>query len=135
MYAISAKYAALIGTCDPDTADFTNLGQFDGVTAVAGCGELTFKPGQPGGLWQTIQKGAEDLNKMGYIDENGIPHWTGNVANDSPIQGMAFPPGGKQGSLQSSTAPALRIVPQAAPARTMMKAASSAGGLPSCTGS
>ena len=121
MYAINAEYAEIIGSCDPDEGDFTSLGPIPGVTSIAGCGEFKFDHG-PGNLWKVIQDGASDLNKMGYIDENGIPHWTGNVNSESPIQAMAFEPGGKYGPQQARASTGLR---QAGPAASTVAIASS----------
>lgn len=133
MYAINAEFAEVMGSCDPDSGDFTSIGPIPGVTAEAGCGELTFDNG-PGNLWKTMQEGAQKLNRMGTVDpETGWVTWHGNVDNDSPIQGMAFEPGGLYG-------PSPSISPAISPARRVQARASAnvtsaeLGGLPSCLG-
>lgn len=136
MYAINAEYAEMIGSCDPDEGDFTSLGPIPGVTGIAGCGELKFDHG-PGNLWKVIQDGASDLNKMGYVDESGIPHWTGNVDDESPIQAMAFAPGGLYGPQPVGTSTRFPPVPSPKGAGTasLRSEPASGGGLPACPGS
>jgi hypothetical protein len=132
MYAISAEYAEIIGSCDPDEGDFTSLGPIPGVTSVAGCGELKFDNG-PGNLWKVIQDGAASLNKMGTVDpETGWVTWHGNVANDSPIQAMAFEPGGLYGP--SNSVAAAREKSPAQPVAAARAGGSESSGLPACPG-
>lgn len=132
MYAINAEYAEIVGSCDPDEGDFTSLGPIPGVTAVAGCGELKFDHG-PGNLWKVIQDGTTQLNRMGTVDpETGWVTWHGYVPDESPIQAMAFAPGGLYGPTPGPNVTTARVVPAAA----VSDAAETAGsGLPSCTGS
>ena len=132
MWAIDAEIAEMIGSCDPDEGDFTSLGPLPGFTAVAGCGELKFDPGQPGGLWLSIVEGANYVNSLGTVDpETGLIKWRGSVPDESPIQAIAFDPNApfKTASLSVSSGAALSVAPGA---RDVM-AASASGRLQSCT--
>jgi len=128
MYAIDADMAEIIGSCDPDEGDFTSLGGIDGLPAIAGCAEVKMDdvapPDSPGHLWLSLQRGAEHINSLGSVNEDGSITWHGDVPDESPIQAMAFEPA-------SGPAP-MKVAPHpsaSAAATPVRPAAATAGGL------
>lgn len=95
MYAISPKYAEIIGSCDPNEGDFTSLGPWEGISATTDCGELKFDKG-PGGLWVSLMDAAQEANRWGTVDPNtGWVTWHGFGPKKTATQSIAFEPGGK----------------------------------------
>jgi hypothetical protein len=95
MWAIDARLAELIGSCDPDEGDFTSLGPLESITGIGlvfGCGELKHDP--EGTLYSVIlwRDPAQKLHHALYrIDpQSGAVTEVGEIPTDSPLQAMAF---------------------------------------------
>lgn len=130
MYAISPKYAEIIGSCDADEGNFTSLGPMEGVTAV-GCGELKFDNG-PGNLWLSLMNAAQEANSWGTVDPNtGWVTWHGFGPKQSAIQSVAFEPGGLYGPANATPLEVSPAYPGSSAARAM---APHDGGLMPCPG-
>ena len=105
LYAIDADRAEMIGSCDPDSGSYEPLGKLPQEN-YARCGELMAGPGglpdgtdvpPPGGLWVLAMRGAQYLNSLGTVNDDGSITWHGEVPSESPIQSAVFAEGGLYG--------------------------------------
>lgn len=98
MWAIDAKRAELIGSCDPDEGDFTSLGPLEEIAGggvVFSCGELKFDllgHRYTVLLWQSAHPGAKLRSSLFRTDaETGETTLVeGDIPVDSPIQAIAL---------------------------------------------
>lgn len=98
LWAIDAKLAEVIGSCDPDEGDFTSLGPLEGIAGgavVFFCGELKFAP--TGDIYTVLlwsEHPAAPLRSSGLFRTDAETGETtlveGNIPVESPIQAIAF---------------------------------------------
>jgi hypothetical protein len=95
MWAIDARLAELIGSCDPDEGDFTSLGPLEGITGISivfGCGELKHDP--EGTLYSAnllrLPDGKLKVTLFRFDGQTGEMTTVGDIPTDSPLQAMAF---------------------------------------------
>ena len=94
MWAIDADLAELIGSCNPDEADFVSIAPIP-VFGLAACAEITFDPGE--NLWATMhwrpEEGVELRSSLFHIDpETSEVSFIADLTIESPVQSIAFDP-------------------------------------------
>ncbi|HET8623083.1 MAG TPA: DUF4394 domain-containing protein, partial [Gemmatimonadales bacterium] len=95
LWAIDARLAELIGSCDPDEGDFTSLGPLESITGISlvfGCGELKHDP--EGTLYSAnllrLPDGKLHVTLFRIDPHTGEVTKVGDIPTDSPLQAMAF---------------------------------------------
>ncbi len=140
MWAIDAKLAEVIGSCDPDEGDFTSLGPMEvigGGAVVFSCGELKFNPlgdtytvllwsgGPAAPLRSSLFRTDAETGETTLVE--------GDIPVQSAIQAIAL-------ATDIPFNPALRPTPAAAALSVAptavgdVRASSGSGALQSCTG-
>ncbi|MGH7630034.1 MAG: DUF4394 domain-containing protein [Gemmatimonadales bacterium] len=95
LWAIDAKLAEVIGSCDPDEGDFTSLGPLEGIAGgalVFSCGEMKFNPIGDTYVLVLLQEhpGAPLRSAFFTIDaETGETTVGEDIPVESPIQAIA----------------------------------------------
>lgn len=91
MWAMDVDLKEILGSCDPDQAEFTSLGPIPELESLA-CAELDFDSGF-GRLWIAGQRANNYLNSIGTVEpETGLIIWHKQVPDNFLIQAITFEP-------------------------------------------